>query len=246
MRVCLRVRRRLVENRIKLLERQAQKLLFITPLQLCLDICRTIDWRRRRICDLCDQVRSRRFRNPIDQNTKKRHAKQRVEANAKAKKQPFSALEPRFLLLLRHVDAGKVRLKQLSHQALRREVRLEEDDKATPREEDARTEDDARGAESDGSVEGVKTCHGQNKAADEGQEGRPDDGQGYQAFPGKTIGKHGDCLGRAGRVGTAILLGVLPQIGIVHVPQFVGVVILVFLDISHVHPLEGVHEPASS
>ncbi|KFX85981.1 hypothetical protein O988_09826 [Pseudogymnoascus sp. VKM F-3808] len=137
----------MLSMRIQVRPIQAQKLMLIRPSLLALWKSRTLLWGWRRICNLGNQIRSRRLRNTIDEDAQQRDTEEDVKPNPEPEQQARAVIEPPLLLRSREVDTAKVRLEQLARQAARGKVRLQEDDEVATRKEDAAAEDEKRGAE---------------------------------------------------------------------------------------------------
>jgi hypothetical protein len=151
-------------------------------------------------------------------------------------------VEPILLLLLAHVDAGKVWFQKFAHKTARAEIGLQKYDQVAPGKEDTSAKYDGGWPQPDGLVKGVETGGGQDETADIGHIREGKDGQGYCSLAGEADGKHGAGLGRTRGVGTAVLDLVLSQIWIVHVSEGIGPLVLVLLDIGLVDPAQRVHE----
>lgn len=158
--------------------------MLIRPPLLALGKPHTLRRRRRRIRDLSDQIRCRRLRDAIDEDTQQRDTQEYVKPNTKAKQQARAVIKPPFLLRSREVNAAKVRLEQLARQAARGKVGLQEDDEVAARQEDATAEDEERGAETHRGVEGVETGGGEDESTDVGRVGEGEDDEGDAGFFG--------------------------------------------------------------
>ena len=102
-------RRRSSIKFIEVVERQAQKLMFVLPGNLRLRKSLTFSWRWGWISDLGDQIRSRCFCNAIHKNTNERCFQDHSEAKGKTKQDTFAVEEPPTLLLWGILDATEIR-----------------------------------------------------------------------------------------------------------------------------------------
>lgn len=97
-------------ERIQLLQRQLEELMFVRPSSLSLGELLTVCRRRRWVCYFRDQVRSRCFGNTIDEDAEQGDFEEDVEAHTESEEQTFPIVEPTSLLLLGEADACEVRL----------------------------------------------------------------------------------------------------------------------------------------
>jgi len=179
----------------------------------------------------------------IDEHSKQRHSNERQEPNRKTKEQPLPIAEPLPLLLLGEVNTCKIWLQKLAHQTPRSKVALQEDDQVPLGEEHARSKDDRRRAKPRGLVERPETGGREDEPADAGEIGSPKDDERDETFASEADEEHREGLGHARGLGTSILDGVVPEVGVVHGTQLAGVrLVLVLLDIGLVDPVQGVHE----
>lgn len=151
-------------------------------------------------------------------------------------------MEPVLLLRLVHMNSRKIWLKKLAHQTAGREIGLQEDDQVLLGQNHAGTENYSSRSEADGLVEGVETGCRQHKSTHVRDVGQAEDGQGDSGFATKPVQEHANSLGSARGVGASILHLVLGEVRIVHISDLVRVVVLMLLDVRHVHPLQRVHE----
>jgi hypothetical protein len=93
---------------IQLHEVKAQELVLILPFLLTGCESFTVCWGRWRVGDLGDQIRSRSFSDPIDEDAQQRDSQEDVEADTEPEQETFSIVEPMFLLLFRKMYAGEV------------------------------------------------------------------------------------------------------------------------------------------
>ena len=97
-----------------MLPRQVQEFVLVLPAQRFLLEDLGLGRRRWRLCHFCDEIRSRRFRQAVDQDADKGNLHESEETKAKAKKNAGTILEPHPFFFPRITDAGEVRFKLCS------------------------------------------------------------------------------------------------------------------------------------
>ena len=204
VRINLRIRRRLIVQRIQVAERQTQKLLLVPPLRLARRKALALGRRRRRVRYLGDEVRgalftcqppkesreeggTHRLGNTVYQHPQQRHPEQHIKPDTKPKQQPLPTAEPLPLFIRSKLDAGKVRFQQLSHQTPRRKVTLQENHQISPGQKHAGAKDDARRSKPHCPVERPETGRGQHEAADVRHVGQGKDSQREGALAGEAV-----------------------------------------------------------
>lgn len=103
-------------ERIQLLQRQLEELMFVRPSSLSLCELVTVCRRRRWVCYFRNQVRSRCFGNTINEDTEQGNFEEDVESHPESEEQTFPIVEPTALLLLGEADACEVRLELCSYE----------------------------------------------------------------------------------------------------------------------------------